>query len=188
MLNQIHTETPTETPTEKYCAGCAQVRPLIDFHIDRSKPDGHTAKCKTCRNKVTARWRLQHPQEQRDYRQANIERIQRHRDRWKKEHYKEYRKLVRESAQNVREINEIRALGALGNRCAVCGEDDLDTLEFRAIKPEQQKYRSQLLIISWSKLETILRDYRLLCQNCLAKERKRELGGSLNQFAELDLV
>jgi len=38
-----------ETP-KKYCTGCGETKALSEFHKDRSKRDGHSKRCKTCRN------------------------------------------------------------------------------------------------------------------------------------------
>ena len=37
----------------KYCGLCELTLPLDKFHLDKSRPDGHTANCKVCRNKIT---------------------------------------------------------------------------------------------------------------------------------------
>jgi len=33
---------------EKWCGGCQQVRPVREFHVDRSRRDGRRSRCKHC--------------------------------------------------------------------------------------------------------------------------------------------
>ena len=35
----------------KKCPGCGDIKPLYEYHIDKSRPDGHRDLCKVCRNK-----------------------------------------------------------------------------------------------------------------------------------------
>ena len=36
------------SPATKTCTKCGATKPLSDFHRDRTKPDGHRARCKAC--------------------------------------------------------------------------------------------------------------------------------------------
>lgn len=39
---------PSTSPATKTCTKCGATKPLSDFHRDRTKPDGHRARCKAC--------------------------------------------------------------------------------------------------------------------------------------------
>jgi len=41
----------------KRCPGCGKVKSLDEFHVDRYRADGHTARCKSCNNAASAVWR-----------------------------------------------------------------------------------------------------------------------------------
>lgn len=40
---------------EKWCSGCMQVRPVREFHVDRSRRDGRKSRCKHCVRDMKAR-------------------------------------------------------------------------------------------------------------------------------------
>jgi len=38
------------------CTKCKLVKPIAEFPVDRSKPSGHTSRCKLCKNKYSAEY------------------------------------------------------------------------------------------------------------------------------------
>jgi len=46
-------ETGERSRMRKRCSACLRTKPLLEFFVDRSRPDGHMAKCKECRTLAT---------------------------------------------------------------------------------------------------------------------------------------
>lgn len=59
----------------KTCTECKEVKPLTEFHKNRSKPDGHVGKCKTCRTAEVKEWNKKNPDYKKGYRARNAEQI-----------------------------------------------------------------------------------------------------------------
>lgn len=59
----------------KYCGKCGETKPRADFHRCRSKRDGLSANCKSCKTEMARAWRVSRPTYMRDYYIKNHERL-----------------------------------------------------------------------------------------------------------------
>jgi hypothetical protein len=68
----------------KRCSMCGQVKPLEEFHRNRTKKDGLQLRCRTCNIETNKRWYRENPdvRERRMDEQARVLRRTRHREIW----------------------------------------------------------------------------------------------------------
>jgi 5-methylcytosine-specific restriction endonuclease McrA len=103
--------------------------------------------------------------------QANAER--RMAERAEKNELTKLKRSIKHRAYRLRQ--RVKALGALGDRCVVCGMDDPDVLEFDHIEP---LFRKSSGIKSKDTYQEVLRHdnptevFQLLCANCHAKKTR----------------
>lgn len=143
----------------KRCTGCGQVKPLDQFHRDRTQSDGHVFRCKICQNAARRHRYAANPEKEREaaraYREANPEK---HREAVRaygeanpekeRERFRRYRKAnpekVREwnrrayavnpepTAKRTRRYNQIvrgKVLAHYGTSCACCGTTEDLTID-----------------------------------------------------------
>lgn len=61
-------ETSASEPEQlKRCYKCEEVKPLAEFHKDRTKKGGHSAQCRTCTSVYQKIYNGEHREEKRDY-------------------------------------------------------------------------------------------------------------------------
>jgi len=80
----------------KRCTTCGEVKPLTEFHRDRTKPDGRRSRCKLCRAGY-----------QREYYEENREKIA----EYQREYYEENREKIAEYQREYREENREKRAG-----------------------------------------------------------------------------
>ena len=124
---------------ERKCYRCKQVKPLEDFHRDRSDALGRTHRCKVCDKELNKRYRTNNPQFVTRKRERDRERFE---------------SLRRE------------ALEAYGNICTCCGSTEDAQIDH--INPKlDSKSRNNIIFLSRIKAEGYPKDkYQLLCIPC----------------------
>lgn len=94
----------------KRCTKCDEVKPLSEFHHDRTKHDGHMSTCKACRCDHMRKYRVVNHTEitdrERKYRAANKEKITER----KREYYVKNKEQIAEYGRGWREVNSERLL------------------------------------------------------------------------------
>lgn len=101
------------TEPTKRCTMCGRVLPLSEFHLDRTKRDGHFTRCKECRAEYRRKHYTGHREEiaerHRKYRLEHREEIAARRRQHRQEHLEEFREYDRQyKAQHRGEIAETR--------------------------------------------------------------------------------
>jgi hypothetical protein len=96
--------------TEKKCANCGEVKPLIDFYKDKREKDGRYSSCKACHRVRMKRWRSNNPEVQRELSEAWSHR---HPDR-----VAAYNKRYRERNPEVKRANVARYRGRYPEKVA----------------------------------------------------------------------
>lgn len=76
----------------KECTKCKNVLPLDEYHNDQTKKSGKQAMCKACKN-----------QKNREYQQANRERIRKRRKQYEKENVERIREVKRKYREENKE-------------------------------------------------------------------------------------
>ena len=74
---------------EKICPSCGKSLSLENFYKDRSKPDGYTSTCKSCRRKAQKFYRETHKSSVKIYEDERREQIER--KKYSREYQREYR-------------------------------------------------------------------------------------------------
>lgn len=113
----------------KRCSGCGEERPLEAFHIDRRQNDCRKSKCRSCTNKVKARWRASNRGRVSSQKRASYER---HRDKYlfymrsteRREKWFRW-KLKRQFGITPEDFE--RLMEAQGGCCAICGKPPEET-------------------------------------------------------------
>lgn len=95
----------------KTCTKCKQSKPLSEFWLDRSKKNGHMARCRTCKTVDLVTWRKANPEKQKN---DNKKRYWDNRDKERERH------LV--SKYGITFIDYARILKFQEGKCAVCGK------------------------------------------------------------------
>ena len=97
-------------PDAKPCTGCEEVKPLDEYHRNRTKPDGRQVRCKTCVVEDQRRYREANrdkiAESQRRYREANRDKVAED----KRRYYEENRNKELERRRRYREANRDKAL------------------------------------------------------------------------------
>jgi len=152
----------------KYCPDCLETKPIKEFPIDRSSPDGHKVVCGSCYIKRTQRYynnRLEYCQEYRDNHKG---------------HYSDYHK------ERNREL-KIKVLTHYGNgqcACVECGYSDVRSLSIDHVNGGGVQHRKSLNIsggggirfYKWLIDNGYPEGFQTLCMNCQFAKIKSPLG------------
>lgn len=70
----------SEVDKLKQCSLCKEVKPIIEFHKDKTRKDGHKYRCKTCWHKECLKWQHKNPKRyaeirKRSYQKHRINRV-----------------------------------------------------------------------------------------------------------------
>ena len=145
--------------TEKRCARCALVKPVVDFGRDKNQPDGRNPRCLECLRADMSR-RRSDPEFRRRASLRNKQWYERSREK----------RLAAGKAANEQLRGEV--LDAYGGRCTCCGESTREFLAVDHVNGGGVKHRKQLRLTGrgfylWLKRQGFPRDeFRLLCHNC----------------------
>jgi len=144
--------------TTKKCYRCGRLRPLTEFHRNRSTPDGYQWECKECKRMYQAEYRRTHRDKIREW-------ARRYKSR------PEYRKKDREYSSARWRMLKKEAIMAYGGKCACCGEACLAFLEIDHIdndgKKDREKHGSGKAFYEWLKKNNYPKGrYQVLCRNC----------------------
>ena len=126
--------------TQKTCCGCGVVKPLDDFHRNRTKPDGRQNLCKPCNIERNKRWYREYP----DARGRRMD------------GYAKRRRLARH--QLILEY-------LLDHPCVDCGETDPVVLEFDHLRDK----RANVSALLGARLASLLAEIEkcdVVCANC----------------------
>jgi hypothetical protein len=138
----------------KFCTHCEQDKSLDEFALNRAKPDGHQAWCKSCTKEVNADL----------YRNGYKEKQKAHNRRNKRRYMDEL----------LEDVGDLLAAG-----CIVCGETDPACLDFHHRDPAQKAYGvRQAVHHGWSRTRVRAEAAKcdILCANC---HRKHHAYGSV---------
>ena len=125
---------------EKRCTTCHELRPLTDYNVRRSSPDGLQARCRAC----SRTWYLLHKDEQ-------IRRVAVRNKRVRGEHQERMATYLRE------------------HPCVDCGESDLRVLELDHEDPAEKTAnggRLLALALPWSTVLAEMDKCSVRCANC----------------------
>ena len=125
---------------EKRCSTCHESRPLTDFNVRRSAPDGLQARCRDC----SREWYLRNKAE-------HIRRVAQRNRRVRGEH------------------QELMADYLLEHPCVDCGEADVRVLDFGHEEPAQKVStvgRLLTLSLPWSTVLAEIDKCSVRCANC----------------------
>lgn len=142
---------------EKRCTTCHEMRPLTDYNVRRSAPDGLQARCRSC----SRTWYLLNTSE-------HIRRVAVRNKRVRGEH------------------QELMAAYLLENPCVDCGESDLRVLELDHEDPAEKSEnvgRLLTLALPWSTVLAEMDKCSVRCANC-HRRRTAEAYGWWRSAAE----
>lgn len=125
---------------EKRCTTCHEMRPLADFNVRRSAPDGLQARCRACNRAWYVRNKDEH-----------IRRVAVRNERVRGEHQERMAAYLRE------------------HPCVDCGESDLRVLEFDHEDPADKTAnvgRLLALALPWSTVVAEMEKCSVRCANC----------------------
>lgn len=105
----------------KRCSRCATVKPLSDFHKDKSKSDGLNSNCKDCRRVVGSCWYKANTEKvnekNRRWNEANKEKVAQAASRWVAQNPEKARANAREwQARNPEKMKAARRLQSVRRR------------------------------------------------------------------------
>ena len=131
-----------EAADGKRCSTCGMVKPLDEYHRNRTKPDGRQSVCKPCNIERNKRWYREHP----EVRAARMDAYAR----------------ARRDQVALQVFEYLRE-----HPCADCGEDDPVVLEFDHLRDKagnisqmaQRKMR-------WERIEAEIAKCEVVCANC----------------------
>ena len=128
--------------SEKRCGVCGEVKPLDDFHRNRSARDGRQNRCKPCNIELNKRWYREHPE-------ARPKRM----DGYAKRRY-------RELAMQIYEY-------LLDHPCVDCGEPDPVVLEFDHLRDKVWNISAMVnRKMPWAKVAAEIAKCEVVCANC----------------------
>ncbi len=148
----------------KFCPKCEERRPLSAFNKAKDRKDGLQVYCKTCKY---------------SYNTEEIRDRQKQKRKPKKSTKKEYDK-TRQKEKSV-EISEKRkkrafflktsAFEKYGNKCACCGENDVDFLAIDHVNGRGTSLRKENKLWGESMYRFLVNtdmssEFRILCHNC----------------------
>lgn len=135
---------------EKRCSTCGEVKPLDDFHRNRSKPDGRQAACKPCNIERNKRWYREHP---------------------------EARATRMDGYATARRVKAATWLYRylLEHPCVDCGESDPVVLEFDHLR-DKVRAISTMLGSSRQRIEAEIAKCEVVCANCHRRRSARRGG------------
>ena len=150
----------SEDGVTKKCLKCHRIKPLDDFSVQRSRPDGYTTWCKECRNTATQQSRQDDGERWHGYRTkaywADPER---------------FRAEVRRSTRNAR-LQAIFVYAGDDPMCACCGDPHLEFMTIDHINNDGAAHRRELNTRGGDKFYRWLRNnnyppgFQILCFNC----------------------
>lgn len=117
-------------PAAKWCSACDSEMRADQFYFDKSKPDGLSSTCKSCRKKNARAWygnnRERHRELSRRWKAEHLERDRELKARWQREHPKqraeaERRRTVRLRDGRIEKIDPWEIYKRDGGRCHICG-------------------------------------------------------------------
>lgn len=153
---------PLGVEAVKRCCACGVVKPVTDFHRNRTKPDGLQARCRECNIALNRQWYADHLEIARPRMYA---REREFRDR--------NRRLLVEYL--------------LEHPCVDCGEADPIVLDFDHVR--DKRCNVSLLVNTSTRWETILEEIakcEVRCSNC-HRRRTAERGDSFRHRYMQDL-
>lgn len=117
------------TPPTQICCVCAQGKPLEDYHRDRKKKNGHSARCKECHRAYLQEWRRRNSSTLKTYdtvyRAVNRDRIRQNQNRYyarNKSAIKVKQRLREPLRRGGREPGSIEYVAIIEHDpCAYCG-------------------------------------------------------------------
>jgi len=139
----------------KRCPKCTKVKPLDDFSADRSRADGRSTHCRTCRYAANAQWR-----------KGNPEKINALNRAYRAAHPDEARSWTRKYRQSVRNA----VFGHYGWSCVCCGSAARPTIDH--INGDGREHRAELgNDDSWTLYVWLIRNgfpegFQTLCSPC----------------------
>jgi hypothetical protein len=145
----------------KRCNHCKQLRPIVEFGVLRSSPDGRAPRCKPCQSSVGRKhyyktWRLNRPK----------------RNRQQTERYAKAPDVHAKYARDRRRWLRLKTLEIYGGKCSCCGEREETFLSIDHVNGDGNKHRREVGNNSISVLQAIRREgyppdkYQVLCFNC----------------------
>jgi 5-methylcytosine-specific restriction endonuclease McrA len=141
-----------EVPPGKRCSRCGEVKPLDEFHKNRSNRDGLQARCRECNTSVAKQHYADHP----EHRRARI-------DAWMRRVNDEHKRRVLEHLRD--------------HPCVDCGEDDPVVLEFDHLRDKSSGVSELLLAhVRWERVAAEIAKCEVRCANC-HRRRTAALGG-----------
>ena len=120
---------PRLVRTSKRCSRCDQEKKVEEFYADKSKRDGLSAECRSCRKERAKSWYVENRERARDlserWKQANPERYHAAKMRWQKTNLqkgaeKQRRRAVRLRGGRVEKIDPWFIYTRDGGRCHIC--------------------------------------------------------------------
>lgn len=126
----------------KTCTKCKTEQGLTEFRKDRTKTDGYSPHCKTCRK---AQDQINHKER---YGVASRSRT------------------ATKRAENLKLV----VLYKLQNPCILCGEDEPSCLDFHHPDPSDKEFNvAEYYACSWAKIHKEMLKCVVVCRNCHAK-------------------
>lgn len=119
-------------------------------------------------SECSARYRYRHPDRVRAYQQKNKEKIKAYRKEWSKHNREKCAAASRRCRSRLRE----KVLLAYGNKCACCGETQIQFLALDHVNGGGNEERRQLNITDPIEMYRLVRnrgfppEYQVLCHNC----------------------
>jgi len=156
----------------KKCTVCVEDKPFSDYYKNNRTKDGLHSHCKSCHNKMNARWRANHTVEDKkhhrrsnqNYRMKYPERVREQSAKSRAKHKEKYtEKLKIKKEQKRREV-----LQHYGNKCICCGESNFYflTLDHKASDGSEHRKTFKDNIVDWIVKNDFPEMFQVLCYNC----------------------
>jgi len=146
----------------KKCNRCNTQKSVEYFYKNKSCKDGYSHICKTCQDILNKYYIDKHPERHQEWRERKT--------KYGKENYRKYReqKILRHKI--VCKNNKKKVFDFYGDKCACCGEKNIEFLAIDHINGGGNKHRKgkgDRSLIYLVREEGYPKDrYRLLCSNC----------------------
>lgn len=147
----------------KTCPRCERSFQLeVGFYRDKTKGDGYSTHCRTCRSAKDMRWRRKNPQYAKEWRQNNREYMRESNRKWQAKDESQIKKLAHRITKKA-----IRSKVLVPKDCESCKAPALHASGRRRVHAHHDDYRQPLLV-------------RWLCPSCHqafhGKEKRKAIG------------
>lgn len=79
----------------KRCSKCQVTKPIEEFYKNKATKNGYSSWCKECCNKVTIKWRKEHPEQRKEAQRKHRAKHPEYAKKWRKEHIEQDKEAQR---------------------------------------------------------------------------------------------